>query len=526
MATTNKNNFGVRQALNNKGVNNSRIGYSNGYVTVDGKNFLKPGSVANGSAMSSQQNFNNAWQGMTPTKPVSVPTVAKASPMVQAANNVRNNMTTSTFTPPTPRLEQTLNSLSGLANTQAAKLPEFKYDPDSDPAYQVALREAQANLATAQRNTNAGLRATGQGRSSYSETLANQLANRSMESIANTTLPQMMQQAYGRFIDKANYDQSAAQQQAQQLANLYGLQYQQDVTKPMAEAQLTGNYMPAEARQAINDILTFKNQAETKGTTAQQRADLSAQADNRRKILESLGINSAAYGSNVNANNAAQNASTGFRTLQGQQQDLQRKESNLNAANVVSQMTGRAVTPQDDWQGLMRQANNPNAPLTQQAQQQQFANSLAARQQQFNEGQQGWENQFNMAKFEEDVRQFGLQYAISQQQLALSQDDNARQWADLDYKQATSSGSNGGLTANQVVSNMKSLYSEPVYGTNADGDSVKEGTRITSDPKKRLEMFKNVVDQNRPDDETRQILYSLGITKDEITDFKKLYPGN
>ncbi|EHS59469.1 hypothetical protein [Paenibacillus sp. Aloe-11] len=411
MATTNKNNFGVRQALNNKGVNNSRIGYSNGYVTVDGKNFLKPGSVANGSAMSSQQNFNNAWQGMAPTKPVSVPTVAKASPMVQAANNVRNNMTTSTFTPPTPRLEQTLNSLSGLANTQAAKLPEFKYDPQSDPAYQAALREAQANLATAQRNTNAGLRATGQGKSSYSETLANQLANRSMESIANTTLPQMMQQAYGRFIDKANYDQSAAQQQAAQLANLYGLQYQQDVTKPMAEAQLTGNYMPAEARQAINDILTFKNQAETKGTTAQQRADLSAQADNRRKILESLGINSAAYGANVNANNASQNASTGFRTLQGQQQDLQRKESNLNAANVVSQMTGRAVTPQDDWQGLNRQANNPNTPLTLQAQQQNFNNSLAARQQEFNEGQQDWENDFSTAQFGNTVDQQALQNA-------------------------------------------------------------------------------------------------------------------
>jgi hypothetical protein len=411
MATT--NNYGVRQALNNKGVKNNQIGYKDGFVTVNGKNFLKPGSVANGSAMSTQQNFNNAWQGMTPTKPVSVPTVAKASPMVQAANNVRNNTTTSTFTPPTPRLEQTLNSLSGLANTQASKLPEFKYDPQSDPAYQAALREAQANLGTAQRNTNAGLRATGQGRSSYSETVANQLANRSMESIANTTLPQMMQQAYGRFIDKANYDQSAAQQQASQLANLYGLQYQQDVTKPMSEAQLTGNYMPAEARQAINDILTFKNQAETKGTTAEQRAELSAQADNRRKILESIGINSAAYGANVNANNASQNASTGFRTLQGQQQDLQRKESNMNAANVVSQMTGRAVTPQDDWQGLNRQANNPNTPLTLQAQQQNFNNGLAARQQEFNEGQQSWENDFSTAQFGNTVDQQALQNAWS-----------------------------------------------------------------------------------------------------------------
>ncbi|WDM22656.1 hypothetical protein [Paenibacillus polymyxa] len=513
MATT--NNYGVRQALNNKGVKNNQIGYKDGFVTVNGKNFLKPGSVANGSAMSTQQNFNNAWQGMTPTKPVSVPTVAKASPMVQAANNVRNNTTTPTFTPPTPRTEQTLNTLSGLATTQAAPLPEFKYDAQSDPAYQAALREAQANLGTAQRNTNAGLRATGQGRSSYSETLANQLANRSMESIANTTLPQMMQQAYTRYIDKANYDKDARQNQINNLAALYASQYQQDVTKPLAEAQQTGNYMPTDAQQLISQLIPLKRQAEAKGVTAEERSGYNSQANDIRDTLLSMGIDPTKYGANVNANQASQNANVGMRTLQGQQVDQQRKESNLNAANVVSQITGRAVTPQDDWQGLMRQANSPNAPLT-----------LQAQEQQFNQAQKSFESQLSQDKFEEDVRQFGMQYAISQQQLALSQDDNARQWADLDYKQATSSGASGGLTANQVVSNMKSLYSEPVYGTNADGDSVKEGTRITSDPKKRLEMFKNVVDQDRPDDETRQILYSLGMTKDEISGYKKLYPGN
>ncbi|OMF48583.1 hypothetical protein [Paenibacillus peoriae] len=411
MATT--NNYGVRQALNNKGVKNNQIGYKDGFVTVNGKNFLKPGSVANGSAMSTQQNFNNAWQGMTPTKPVSVPTVAKASPMVQAANNVRNNTTTPTFTPPTPRLEQTLNSLSGLANTQATKLPEFKYDPQSDPAYQAALREAQANLGTAQRNTNAGLRATGQGRSSYSETVANQLANRSMESIANTTLPQMMQQAYGRFIDKANYDQSAAQQQAAQLANLYGLQYQQDVSRPLAESEATGNYLPGEARTAMNNIIGLKNQAEAKGVTADQRSQYSSQADQLRMQLQAMGIDPSLYGANVNAGQAAKNVNVGTRTLQGQQADQQRKESNLNAANVVSQMTGRAVTPQDDWQGLNRQANNPNTPLTLQAQQQNFNNGLAARQQEFNEGQQSWENDFSTAQFGNTVDQQALQNAWS-----------------------------------------------------------------------------------------------------------------
>ncbi|MFS8215610.1 hypothetical protein [Paenibacillus sp. S29] len=363
--------------------------------------------------MSTQQNFNNAWQGMTPTKPVAVPTVAKASPMVQAANNVRNNTTTTAYTPPTPRTEQTLSALSGLASTQAAPLAEFKYDAQSDPAYQSALAEARANLATEQRNTNARLRATGQGRSSWSDTVANQLANRSMESIANTTLPQLMQQAYTRHIDKANYDRDARQSQINNLVNLYSSQYQQDVTKPLAEAQTTGNYLSGEARTAMNNIIALKNQAEAKGVTAEQRSGYSSQADQLRMQLQAMGIDPSLYGANVNAGQAAKNVGVGTRTLQGQQVDQQRKESNLNAANTISQMTGRAVTPQEDWQGLNRQANNPNTPLTLQAQQQNFNNGLAARQQEFNEGQQSWENDFSTAQFGNTVDQQALQNAWS-----------------------------------------------------------------------------------------------------------------
>ncbi|WP_348624283.1 hypothetical protein ABFT51_03495 [Paenibacillus peoriae] len=509
MATT--NNYGVRQALNNKGVKNNQIGYSNGYVTVNGKNFLKPGSVANGSSMTTQQNFNNAWQGMAPTKPVSVPTVAKASPMVQAANNVRNNTTTATFTPPTPRLEQTLNSLSGLATTQAAPLPEFKYDAQSDPAYQSALAEARANLATEQRNTNARLRATGQGRSSWSDTVANQLANRSMESIANTTLPQLMQQAYTRHIDKANYDRDARQNQINNLVNLYSSQYQQDVTKPLAEAQTTGNYLSGEARTAMNNIIALKNQAEAKGVTAEQRSGYSSQADQLRMQLQAMGIDPSLYGANVNAGQAAKNVSVGTRTLQGQQVDQQRKESNLNAANTISQMTGRAVTPQDDWQGLQRQAANPNTPLTLQAQQQQITNSLAARQQQFNEGQQGWENQFNQAKFDEDVRQFGMNYAIDQQRAAIQQDGNTIDWLKYGDSLNGTTAKYSGATINQVIDGIRQQYTDPTT------------KKIPTDEKTQEMIYQQVVAMNLPDGQDDQAMLMSGLTQDTIKNFDKKY---
>ncbi|WP_179281315.1 hypothetical protein [Paenibacillus sp. XY044] len=40
--------YGIRQGLNNQGIDNSRIGYSNGYVTVDGKTSCKQISTTRG----------------------------------------------------------------------------------------------------------------------------------------------------------------------------------------------------------------------------------------------------------------------------------------------------------------------------------------------------------------------------------------------------------------------------------------------------------------------------------------------
>ncbi|MMZ64201.1 hypothetical protein D1872_265060 [compost metagenome] len=184
------------------------------------------------------------------------------------------------------------------------------------------------------------------------------------------------------------------------------------------------------------------------------------------------------------------------------------------------------VTPQSDWQGLYRQAANPNAPQTFQAQQ--FA---------YQKARDAITDQQWKMKFDQDVQQFGMTYALQSLQeqnqvayrqatLALQADDNDRQWADLDYRQSNPSGAKGGLTANQVLESMKGLYSVPVYGKNADGDSVKEGTKITTDTTQRQQMFQNVVDAGLSDAETRQVLSSLGMSKKEIDDFKKLYPGN
>lgn len=265
-----------------------------------------------------------------PTAPTTSPRVNPVQAMSQATNLAPTKTVTPTAASAAktmvaatqPRTEQTLNNISSAVNTP------FSYDANSDPAYQAAVKQAQNELQVNQKNTNAQLRATGQGKSSYSETVANQLANQTTENIANNILPQYAQQAYSQYQD------NIANQ-----GNLYNLQYQQDVTTPMNEAQLTGNYLPQTAKAAIERIMANKVKAEAPGITAAQRMVLSQQADSDRAILKANGIDETAYGANVNSSKINTSPS-GVRTLAGQQQDIAAQESQFNQGITNAQLTG------------------------------------------------------------------------------------------------------------------------------------------------------------------------------------------
>lgn len=552
-------NYGIRQGLNSKGIDNSRIGYANGYVTVDGKNFLKADFNNKGTTYTNQQSFNNAWDSFNAGQPSNAPKPTAPNPMLQAANNVKSSPQPS-FTPYTSPTEDTLKRISDIIGNnsgfQYKALDPFTYDPQSDPAYQSQLAEAKRNIADQQVDTNAVLRTQGQGKSSYSELVQQQIADKTMQSLADTLVPQLMQQAYQRYNDSANRNLQVQQMNygIQQdaianLANLYGLQDKEYFQNPITEAQLTGNYLPNEAKQAISNLLSLKQQAETKGITAAQRNELSKQADQLRAKLQSLGLDPSFYGADRSYNQASQN-NPAIRTLAGQQLDMQRQGLNWSAAQDIWNATGRLVSPQSDWSGLIRQSQNGNTPLTLPAQQQQWENNFRAKQQQ-------WENNFQAEqfayqkvrdaisdqqwrmKFDEDVRQFGLSYALSQlqennqqayreAQLALSWDDSDRAWAQLDYNMSndTSESGKGGLTANQVLENVRNMYTEPVFQDDGMGGQTKVGTQITKDPSKRANMFLNVIDAELSDAETKQILASLGFTKEEIEKYKKQYSAN
>lgn len=282
-----------------------------------------------------------------------------------ASMQTSKSISSPVYTPamPTSRTETTLNTLNDKVNATPFEFKgptEFKYDVNSDPAYLSALATAQANIAQQQADTGAALRASGQGKSSYSEQVANQIGAKEMARLSSEIVPQLVEQAYNRYSDQANRDMQtqqlnygASQDHLTNLGNLYGLQDKQDFQNPITEAQTTGKYTSGEAQQLYDTVLQAK-QAYASATTPEARAAANAQAIAARQKLESLGYDTSKFGADVTLDNASNNRPY-LSTLGQQSQDLANKESNLNAANTYMNQSGYILNPQEDWSGYPRQ---------------------------------------------------------------------------------------------------------------------------------------------------------------------------
>lgn len=333
-----------------------------------------------------------------------------------------------------PRIEQALTNQSNLVNTP------FSYDPNTDASTQAAIRNANNQLDVLQKNTYANLRATGRGKSSYSDIVAHQQAGQTAETIANTIIPQYEAQAYNRYQDQIGNQR-----------NLYSDLYQQDVTTPINESSVTGVYQNAATKDALNKIMLYKAEAEGPNITAARRAELTKLADQQRAIVDANGGDSSRLGASVNSRNVNQTG-IGARTLAGKAQDQSIKNANLDAATTVANTTGRAVTPQSDWQGLYRQAADPNTPLTVDQQNMQF------------------NQQFDQAKFDEDSRRYGLDYALQQQQNQISEQN-----ANTSRMGTASSIDNSNF--NQLLDVWQATGAAPA---GLEGYGVAQGTQYTS----------------------------------------------
>lgn len=426
---------------------------------------------------SAQQKYltSNLGYNPPPTQPQSAPVNSQAVPNVPKTN------------------VQQGSDLMELIRQMATKesTPYGGYDAQNDPAYQAALKRTQANIDAGTSAAQAELNRRGILNSTITSDRMAEINAGGMSRLESEIVPQLQAADYQRYLDQENMKN-------QQLANLgsvaqmYLSEDQRGIDNTNTQAQLTG-YLPGgeQAQNLVNQLLSLKQQAETKGITAAERAKLSNQADGIRAMLSQMGIDASQYGANVNYNTASQ-ASPMIRTLAGQQLDMSKQNQQFNQDFTKEQFAyqkARDAISDKQWQ----------------------------------------------KQFDESVRQYGLNYGLNmlqennqqayrQAQLALGWDDSDRSWSQLDWQMSNpSTSSTSGLTANQVLQSMKSLYTEPVYTKDEFGNQTKAGSQITQDATKREQMFLNVVDSGLSDNETNQILQSLGMTKAEIDKLMQKY---
>ncbi|MBY0205245.1 hypothetical protein [Paenibacillus cucumis (ex Kampfer et al. 2016)] len=465
-------NIGVRQALNGMGVDNKRIGYNNGYVTIDGQNVIRPQVNAGGTSYTSQGNLNSI-QGQVN--------------QLNQANTIMNRVTNpqATVNPYDTQINDVLAQLTQGINNPAA------YDPYASPEYAAYQAQAQRNTQQGIRTAQEALGASGLGRSSILSDRAQGIQNDANEYMQLQVIPQLI---------AAN--QAAEQQKIGNLANLMGLmsnqqglydardqnqfnnsfnvlgyladQNQRGLDNARADAGLTGNYLTPEARDLLNNLLGLKQQAEAKGITKDARAGLSKQADGIRDQLSVLGVDTSQLGANTSYSNASK-AGIG-RTLQGQQVDMDRQGQQFNQGMQTRQQNFNEKQTGLDNQFRDRQQTFNEGQTS-------WENSFNTRKQDFAEGQQAWQNSFDSARFEEDKRQYGLNHAIDEQAQNLRKEQ-------FDYEKETNK---------QSKKDMESAY--------------------------KSELADMILSQNLSDEDTKALLKKYGITDAMIQEYMS-GPGN
>jgi hypothetical protein len=168
MATADK--YGYRKYLTGeKGLKDEEVTYDNGSIYVKGKYFDSATPDADGSTYNTRSNLEKAYNNYR-----------AGTVYDQYANNV-------------------------LQKPKPIEKPQpYQLDPQilfSSPAYQTGMQAAQQGAATQQGNTLARLRAMGQGKSSYSEGVANQIGQQAVSDFNAKFIPQAMADDYRKYLD-------------------------------------------------------------------------------------------------------------------------------------------------------------------------------------------------------------------------------------------------------------------------------------------------------------------------------------
>lgn len=423
---------------------------------------------AQGLDTSAQEKYLNTNLGYKP------PTTSTAQPTSATTNTQYSSPTTTTKS----NVQQGSDLMDLMRQIATRDSQPFSYDPNNDPAYQAALKRAQSNIEQGNSAAQAEMNRRGILNSTITSDRMGEIASNEMGRVETDVLPSLMQQAYQQYLDQENMKN-------QQLANLgsvaqmYLGEDQRGIDNTNTQAQLTG-YLPGgeQAQNLVNQLMSLKQQAETKGITAAERTKLSNQADGIRAMLSQMGIDASQYGANVNYNTASQ-VTPMIRTLAGQQLD----------------------------QSKQAQA------FDQQFAQEQFA---------YKKARDAISDKQWQAQFDESVRQYGLNYGLNmlqennqqayrQAQLALSQDENDLRWINA-YNSSGSSYS--GMTPTQVLDAARQRFSVK------DDD---DRSFIPSDNDTKEQIYQFVSDMSLPLGQDDQVMISLGLSSKDIGDFDKKY---
>lgn len=190
MATNLEGMFGVRNQLNAKGVDNSRIGYdkTTGYVTLDGQNFLKPQTIQQGTSYTNANDFNNAYSSYN---------------INQNTNAIQQAVQQPQANPYDSQVNDTLQQIMSRINTPS------QYDPYNSPEYAAYQAQAQRQAQQGIRSAQESMGAAGLGRSSNLADRAQGIQNQATEYLQTQVVPQLI---------AANQ-----QREQQQLSNLYNM---------------------------------------------------------------------------------------------------------------------------------------------------------------------------------------------------------------------------------------------------------------------------------------------------------------
>lgn len=254
---------GIRSDLNAKGIGGDRIGFKDGWVTVDGQNFLQPTAVKDGVSYADPSLYNTRFDTFTNQQKANQQYMDLEKLIKQPSVN--------------PYDQQVADLLSQLTNKINNPTP---YDPYTSPEYAARQAQVQRQSQQAGRQAQEGFGQSGFARSSRTlERLAG-IQNDANEYLETQIVPQLVAA------------QQAKDQQA--LANLQGLLSAVSGQQGLVDSRNRDQF------DALSELLGYSTDranraADVEYQTGRDKVMDTRYADERAHLLEREGVEDKRY---------------------------------------------------------------------------------------------------------------------------------------------------------------------------------------------------------------------------------------